>query len=201
MLAALIVVAASPAAALSSDESCFYNAINRERARVGRPRLELKSDLSSIARRHSRRMAADGTIYHNNNLGNEIPGNWYAAGENVGMGPDCATIHDAFMASPGHRANIIDRDYNQTGVGVAYDEDRTLYITEVFAGRRGSSSPRRTAVRKPAKRKTVAARPRTAPPKAPVAKIAEARTISMLLQLLGYDAKRVNKATGEALGV
>lgn len=198
MLAALIVVAVSPAAALSSDESCFYNAINRERARVGRPRLELKSDLSYIARRHSRRMAADGTIYHNDNLGNEIPGNWYAAGENVGMGPDCGSIHEAFMASPGHRSNILDRDYNQVGIGVAYDEDRTVYVTEVFAGRRGSSTPRRTVVREPVRRRP-AAKPR--PPKPVVPATAEARTISMMLLLSGFDAKRVNAATGQALGV
>src|SRR5688572_5195953 len=117
-----IAVNAPAAEALTSVESCFFSAINRERASRGRSRLALAGDLTEIARRHSRRMANDKTIYHNRNLGNEISGNWSAAGENVGMGPSCSSIHDAFMGSPGHRANIIDSDYNQGGVGVAFDE-------------------------------------------------------------------------------
>jgi hypothetical protein len=189
-----------PAAALSDIETCFYRAINRERSHVGRPRLAVKDDLTVIARRHSRRMAGDHTIYHNNNLGNEIPGKWYAAGENVGMGPDCQSIHDAFMASPGHRANILDRDYNQVGVGVALDEHGTVYVTEDFAGRH-SSSPR---IRRPAvPRRKAVDRPASIVKKQPPRPeaIAEPRTIAVLLQLLGMDTKRVDTATGEALGV
>lgn len=191
---------ARPALALNSDESCFYNAINRERARVGRARLALKSDLSDIARRHSRRMAADGTIYHNNNLGNEIPGNWYAAGENVGMGPSCQSVHDAFMGSPGHRSNILDRDYNQVGVGVAYDKEGTVYVTEVFAGR-GSSAPRRTVTRRrPPATKAVPRPPRRrAAPVVPAS--SEPLTVSVLLRLLGLDAARVDRTSGAAMGV
>jgi hypothetical protein len=200
LVGGLIGIDVRPAAALSSIETCFYRAINRERSHVGRPGLVVKDDLTVIARRHSRRMANDHTIYHNNNLGNEIPGKWYAAGENVGMGPDCQSIHDAFMASPGHRANILDRDYNQVGVGVALDEHGTVYVTEDFAGRRSSSPrihrpavPRRKAVARPA---SIA---KKQPPR-PVA-VAQPRTIAVLLQLLGMDTKRVDTATGEALGV
>jgi len=192
----LVGVETRPAAALTGVESCFYNAINRERSRVGPAKLALKDDLTTIARRHSRRMAADGTIYHNSNLGNEISGNWTAAGENVGMGPDCPSIHDAFMASPGHRSNILDLDFNQVGVGVAYDHDGTVYITEDFAGRR-SPSPRRVAVRKPQVLRP-SSKPRPALPK-PAA--AEPRTVGMLLTLLGLDAERVDAATGQAMGV
>lgn len=200
LVCGLVGLDAAPASALSSVESCFYRAINRERARVGRSSLALKGDLTDIARRHSRRMAADGTIYHNNNLGNEIPGRWYAAGENVGMGPDCESIHNAFMGSPGHRANIVDRDYNQVGVGVAMGDDGTVYVTEDFAGRRSSTVVRRAAPKRPAARRPVA---RAAPrrPLRPVAAAAEPRTIGVLLQLLGLDAPRVDATTGQALGV
>jgi len=193
----LIGFDAAPAAALSSAESCFYNAINRERAKVGHSKLALKDDLTSIARRHSKQMAADHTIYHNNNLGNEISGNWYAAGENVGMGPDCPTIHDAFMSSPGHRANILDTDYNQVGVGVSTDENGTVYVTEDFAGRR-SATVHRTVTRA---RAPQAKPPPPRPQPARVLLTSEPRTVVVLLQLLGLDAKRVNAATGEALGV
>ena len=35
---------------------------------------------------------------------------WYA---NVGYGPDALTVHVAFMNSPAHKANILDRDYTE----------------------------------------------------------------------------------------
>lgn len=204
LCASIVLLDARPSSALSSVESCFFNAINRERATAGRTRLALKDDLTAIARRHSRRMADDHTIYHNRNLGNEVPGKWWAAGENVGMGPSCRSIHDAFMSSPGHRANIIDRDYNQAGVGVAYDEEDTIYVTEVFAGRRSSTvrkvsrpQPRtRPRTTRPATRSV----PRPAPPKPTVVPPAP-RTVGIMLLLVGLDARRVDPITGYALGV
>jgi cysteine-rich secretory family protein len=196
MLAGLIALASPTAHALTSIESCFFSAMNRERAAVGHRKLALYSDLTAIARRHSQRMAEDGTIYHNKNLGNEVGGNWYTAGENVGMGPSCKSIHDAFMSSPGHRSNILDTDYNQAGVGVAIRDD-TIYVTEVFAGRR-SSRPRATLPIKRASR----ARPAAPRPKPrPVPPAAEPRTLEVLLLMVGLDAARVNPTTGAALGV
>jgi hypothetical protein len=144
-------------------------------------------------------MADDGTIYHNKNLSNEVGGDWWALGENVGMGPTCKAIHDAFMASPGHKANILDLDYNQAGIGVEIKDD-TVYVTEVFAGR-PDGSPARS---KP--KRVTSSKPRPpSPPPAPVLRPkpleAEPRTLPMLLLLLGMDVRRVDPATGAALGV
>src|SRR5439155_20404421 len=53
-----------------------------------------------------------------------------AWGENVGCAGDADQMHQAFMRSPGHRANILG-DWNAVGVG-AY-EGRLLWGTEDFA--------------------------------------------------------------------
>jgi uncharacterized protein YkwD len=42
------------------------------------------------------------------------------------------------MASPGHRANILDGKFTRTGVGVAVDADGTVYVTQVFLRPAGS---------------------------------------------------------------
>lgn len=183
----------STAAAGSGSESKFVSLINQERKERGIKILVVKGDLTAIARKHSARMAADGTIYHNSNLGKEVPGNWWAAGENVGMGPSVDSLHQAFMDSPGHRANIIDRDYNQIGVGVVV-KDETIYVTEVFAGRPSGAKPKVVI-------KTVPAPPkeperRVIPPPTPAP-----RTMAILLLLAGLDARRINPANGRALGV
>jgi cysteine-rich secretory family protein len=211
LVAGLIAVTAPAASALTSVESCFYSATNHERTSRGIPKLSLASDLVSIARKHSEKMAADGTIYHNNNLGNEISGNWWAAGENVGMGPSCDSIQSAFMSSPGHKANILDRDYNQVGVGVAI-KDNTIYVTVDFAGRKTSSST--TTVRRTtttttrtttttthhAASVTAASKPKPKPALKPVYE-ATPRTVSLLVKLVGMDARQVDPATGAAMGV
>lgn len=197
-VAGMLVADAPRAFALSSAEACFFNSLNGERVARGRRKLVLKGDLTTVARRHSGRMADDGTIYHNQNLRNEVDGNWSALGENVGMGPTCKAIHDAFMASPGHKANILDTDYNQIGVGVEIEND-TVYVTEVFAGRpSGSSNPR------PQPKRNVVPDPPDPPkprPLRPPPLEAEPRILPMLLMLLGMDAPRVDPATGAALGI
>jgi hypothetical protein len=194
---ALVVVAAPQAGALSGTETCFFNKINAERANVGRSKLVAKGDLTSVARNHSKDMAADGTIYHNSNLKNEVGGNWWALGENVGMGPDCESLHNAFMDSPGHKANVLDKDYNQIGVG-AEMEDGTIYVTMVFAGRPSGPAPKPKVTAKP-KPKPAAVPPKPKPvPKPPAA---GARTMSIMLVLLGMDAARVDPTSGEAMGV
>ncbi|HJR19959.1 MAG TPA: CAP domain-containing protein [Actinomycetota bacterium] len=213
LAAAFMALAAPSASALTSHESCFVNSLNAERSAVGRPKLTVKSDLVANARNHSEDMAADGTIYHNNNLSKQISGNWWALGENVGMGPTCGAIHDAFMASPGHKANILDKDYNQIGVGVVV-KDGTIYVTEVFAGRpssTGGSAP--APAPKPVVKKTTSAAPKpaTAPAPAPKPKpkpapkpaplTASPRTVDVLVQLAGMDANQVDPATGAAMGV
>ena len=211
LVAGFIAGLAPSASALTSDESCFFSATNAERASRGIPKLKLMSDLVTLARSHSKKMAADGTIYHNNNLGDDISGHWTAAGENVGMGPDCQSIQDAFMASPGHKSNILDRDYNQVGVGVAYDSDGTVYVTVDFAHRSSTTttvkkptttthavshttSPRRTTTHHAS---AAAAKPK---PKPPVPH-AVPWSVDNLVKLAGMDARQVDPSTGAAMGV
>jgi hypothetical protein len=75
-------------------------------------------------------------------------------GENVGMGGSASSIHQAFMNSAPHRANILDHDFTQVGIGTAYDDKGVLYITQVFRKPMGSTAPA------PAPRPTYAPRPK-----------------------------------------
>jgi uncharacterized protein YkwD len=111
--------------------------------------LTRETRLDMIARDHSQEMASRETIYHNPNVAEQI-GSYSYAGENVGMGPDCETIHAAFMASTGHRENILDSDFQQIGIGVALGSDDTVYVTEVFMAPRDGEAPRGGATPKEA---------------------------------------------------
>lgn len=115
-------------------EGCFRTLTNHERTSRGIPALTENDKLDSLARAHTAQMAARGTIYHNDDLPQDLASvglKMKFAGENVGMGPTCVAIHEAFMDSPGHKANILDRDYDQLGLG-AQKKDDTVFVTEIF---------------------------------------------------------------------
>jgi hypothetical protein len=139
-------VVALPTAAYAdstySMESQFIAKINSAREANGLSPYSVAGDLTSIARQHSDEMASKQELYHNPNLTTQVQ-NWQAVGENVGEGPTVDDIHTAFMNSPEHRANILDHDFTQVGVGVAVDKNGVIWVTEDFRepmGSTGSSS-------------------------------------------------------------
>lgn len=198
---------AAPAKA-GSEESQFVSLHNKARSSRGIRTMSVQSDLTAVARRHSGRMAAKGTIWHNPNLANEVGGNWTVLGENVGMGPDVNDLFDAFMNSTGHRRNILESDYNQFGVGVVIS-DGTIYVTVVFAARKASSStptytrPRTTTTRRTVARKASVPRPavpvaKPLPPK-PAAPVVAPRNVELLVRLVGMDDTASASARGNAV--
>ena len=168
LLASSLVALSAPAAsATGPNTNSILSSVNSSRANAGRPALSLRSDLSAVAYRWSQKMAARNSLQHNPNLTSQVTG-WRWVGENVGYGPDWHTVQVAFMNSPAHRANILDRDYSQIGIGVVVSGKR-IWITQVFRSPSGSSTASAPKKKKPAtsRPKAPANRPKTAPRSAP----------------------------------
>ncbi|MEV7246388.1 CAP domain-containing protein [Streptomyces sp. NPDC093248] len=99
--------------------------VNEERAKVGCSALSANSSLTSLAEAFSDDMAARGFFDHTDPDGASP---WDRAakagitdlgGENIARGQaDAAAVMDAWMNSPGHRANILNCDFKTLGVGV-----------------------------------------------------------------------------------
>ena len=105
---------------------------NQERATRGLPRLRHDAELVETSRRWAFLLAEKGTIKHDPNL-YRLTSRWSPWGENVGMHPQLRPVHLGFMASAGHRANILDRDYTVIGVGIVWESDHErFYIVERF---------------------------------------------------------------------
>jgi len=136
MIAVLLVATAvfslaEPAEAVTSHEQRMVTMINQARKARGFRALKLDGTLVYRARLHSKKMAAKGTIFHSN-LYKTVSGlDWRIAGENVGMGPSMVSLHKAFMNSPPHRRNVLERRYRKLGVGVKW-VDGTAFITIIF---------------------------------------------------------------------
>ena len=131
VLAALVTgVVTAPTAGASTVENTFVDKLNHARTHRGIPALHLRPGLVKVARAQALRMATQDRLYHNPNLVSDVK-NWRIVGENVGYGPTAKIVHRAFMHSPEHKANILDRDYTQVGIGAVTVNGR-VWVAEVF---------------------------------------------------------------------
>jgi hypothetical protein len=134
VLVALIAVftLTVPVIASPSDEAAFVELMNASRAASGLNTLATYADLVDDARRHTDDMIVQGQIFHSTEAElTSVTTGWAAIGENVGMGPNPDILHQAFMASPSHKANILG-DYDRVGVGVDRSGDGTMFVTVLF---------------------------------------------------------------------
>ncbi|MEW2619279.1 CAP domain-containing protein [Streptomyces sp. NPDC048106] len=119
----------APAAttAASGVTAQIVQLVNAERAKAGCQPLTLNAKLTKAAQDHSADMAAHQNMSHTGSDGSD-PGTritaagytWSAYGENVAYGYSTAgEVMAGWMASPGHRANILDCGFQEIGVGLA----------------------------------------------------------------------------------
>lgn len=122
--------AIAPAASAASSEGELLALMNAERAAVGLSPVSLHADLHDDAVVWSVHMFEVGELSHNPSLAAVTTG-WDSLGENVGVGPTIASLHSAFMASPGHRGNILG-DYDSVGIAVVEENPTKLWVTVIF---------------------------------------------------------------------
>jgi uncharacterized protein YkwD len=98
---------------------------NRARAAAGAAPLKWDAALTAAARQHCLRMVVEGPISHQYAGEADVLERAHQAGahfslieENVAIGPDPATIHNSWMNSPRHRANLLNPHVDRVGVSV-----------------------------------------------------------------------------------
>ncbi len=128
------------AAGSATEEDQVFALVNQQRATAGCPAVTADSRLAKAARDHSVDMASRGYFAHDTPEGVD-PGaritaaryRWQAYGENIAMGqPTPDAVMRAWMNSSGHRANILNCDFRNLGVGLAYDSAHRPYWTQDF---------------------------------------------------------------------
>ncbi len=107
------------------NEQDMLSLLNEERAKVGVKLLKPDPRLTDLARTYAKDMFARGYFSHYNPEG-ESPFDrmdkagitYLTAGENLALAPDVQLAHEGLMNSPGHRANILHKDFGHVGIGV-----------------------------------------------------------------------------------
>lgn len=131
LAAAVGLVAVLVLTACTEQQVELIERINATRAEHGLPELMPHPSAMAKAQAWAETMAADENLRHST-LSDGITGEWQVIGENVGYSGDIATVHQAFMDSPGHRANILDDRFNWVGTGYAEGDDGRIWVTQVF---------------------------------------------------------------------
>jgi uncharacterized protein YkwD len=114
---------------------------NAERTKEELPPLKFNPLLGKVARAHSENMARQMKMEHK--LDDKTPFDrldaagydFMRAAENIAFGDEDAkldVIMKMWMESKGHRANIMNKDLTEIGIGIARGKDGFLYYTQVF---------------------------------------------------------------------
>lgn len=137
-----------------ANEQYLLELINAERAKAGAQPLAFDNDLSEAAEGHSRWMISTDIFSHTGaggststqrmqQAGYSLQGSW-ATGENIawattrnptGYSDEVQLLHTNLMNSSGHRANLLNPNFREVGLGFEVGEYKgrsTAFVTENF---------------------------------------------------------------------
>nr|WP_315023284.1 CAP domain-containing protein [uncultured Aminipila sp.] len=126
--------------AVGSYEQQVVNIVNQERAKEGLAPLTLNAKLSNVAETKAEDMRDKNYFSHTSptygspfDMMKQFGITYTAAGENIAKGQKTPQdVMTAWMNSSGHRANIMNSNYQQIGVGYVTDSNGTTYWVQEF---------------------------------------------------------------------
>lgn len=135
--------AAAPATSgLTAEEQQMLNLVNGERAKAGLPAFKADLELTKLARMKSQDMINRNYFSHQSptygspfDMMAKYGVTYRTAGENIAGNGSVSGAHTSLMNSPGHRANILKRDFNTVGIGIVKGGQYGMMFTQMFVGR------------------------------------------------------------------
>lgn len=121
------------------SEDKMFSLVNSERKKVGIGSLTWDTKLQGVAEAYAKKMWEEHYFGHYDKDGHDvgyrltntnIPFN--LAGENLALAPTVDIAETGLMNSPGHRANILDKDFSKVGIGVIDNEFYGKMFVQVF---------------------------------------------------------------------
>ncbi|MDR3592694.1 MAG: CAP domain-containing protein [Negativicutes bacterium] len=126
-------------ASVNAEEQQAFRLLNADRAANGLPPLRISAALTGLAETYAQDMINRNFFSHTNPQGQSPfdrmrqAGIAYGyAGENLAINVSVPEAEQAFMNSPGHRANILNSHYTQVGVGVRHSSNGSVYVVQEF---------------------------------------------------------------------
>lgn len=124
---------------VAKQEEIVFELLNLDRARNGLPPLVLDAELSRIARIKSQDMKDNHYFAHESPTYGRAPQMlahfgypFNGAGENIAHHATVEKAQAAFLSSPAHRINLMGKQWQKVGIGVVYDDQGFVYVTQLF---------------------------------------------------------------------
>lgn len=129
-------------APLTSEEAVAVQLVNEARSRAGLPPLTVDPVLTELARKKSQDMVVNSYFSHVSPTYGTAYQMEVAAGirapvmgaENIAKARNARYAHAMFMASQGHRANILNPRHTRVGIGIVANGPYGIAETQLFIG-------------------------------------------------------------------
>ncbi|MFZ5646202.1 MAG: CAP domain-containing protein [Bacillota bacterium] len=129
-------------AGLTADEQRMLSLVNSERAKMGLSPLTANLRLTGVARLKAKDMIANNYFSHTSptygspfEMMRQFGITYSYAGENLAGAPTVDSAHTNLMNSPGHRANILNANYKEVGIGIINGGPYGKMFVQMFIGR------------------------------------------------------------------
>lgn len=118
----------------SHEAPNLHQLLNRERSRYCLPSLKKAPSLDTLALMHAKFMAQQGIVSHPFVKNEELTAatNSRRAADNVHAANSILALHCAALAVTESKANILDQEFNEFGIGVAKGSNGKLYMCQLF---------------------------------------------------------------------
>lgn len=131
----------SNAQVLPPQAEQLFALANQTRATQGLGTLAWDPALAAAALQHCKRMVTEGPISHRYGGEPDLTSRAGQAGahfslieENIAVGANPANIHNAWMNSPGHRANLLSPDIDRVGIAVMQSGEVIFAVADYSRG-------------------------------------------------------------------
>ncbi|WP_010238254.1 CAP domain-containing protein [Clostridium arbusti] len=128
------------ASTISAEANEVIRLVNVERSKSGLAPLKANADLSKVATAKAQDMIDKNYFSHTSptygspfDMMTKFGIKYTAAGENIAYGQKTpADVMNGWMNSPGHKANILNSNFTEIGVGMAKDKNGAPYWVQMF---------------------------------------------------------------------
>ncbi|HBC97832.1 MAG TPA: serine protease [Clostridium sp.] len=125
---------------VNAEASEVIKLVNVERSKNGLAPLKANAELSKVAAVKSQDMADKNYFSHTSptygspfDMMKKFGISYTAAGENIAYGQKTPEeVMNSWMNSPGHRANILNSNFTEIGVGIFRNKNGTPYWVQMF---------------------------------------------------------------------
>ncbi|OXM83499.1 CAP domain-containing protein [Paenibacillus rigui] len=131
-----------PAAELSPEEQQMVDLLNQERKQEGLAPLTVDPGLSKTAKLKSQDMVDRNYFSHDSptygspfDMMKQFGISYSTAGENIACNQGVEAAEKALMESPGHRANILSKEFTHIGIGIVDGGSCGKMFTQQFIGK------------------------------------------------------------------